>query len=167
MGFIDDLISKIRKIGKKHLRYDSVEQWMEAENIPKNFIMIKDDKLRDQYITQYAELREHLYIKHVKLLSIGEQKLIESGNHPSQNHSLSDEAEKYVDDFKKELSGLSCIKDITVGLYHGGRIIISVEVYENTPKEEINIIPWLYRGFEVKTYYMNVGPSSEIEVGNE
>ena len=167
MGFLNDLVSKVKWMGKKHLKYSSVEQWMEAENIPKNFVMINNDELRDKYITQYAELREHLYAEHVKSLPSEDQRLIESGNHPSQKHSLAHEAEKYATNLKNELCGLVYINDISVGLYHGDRVIISVEVDEKTTKEEINRIPWLYRGFEVKTFYINKRFEPKIEAGNE
>ena len=74
---------------KRHLEYDSVDEWMAGENVPDNFISVKDGQLRDKYITEYGELRRHLFAKHAATLSTEDQQKLNDGNHPSQSHALS------------------------------------------------------------------------------
>ena len=135
---------------KRHLRYDSISDWIVGENVPERFVYHPDPNQRDRYIAQYGELRQHLFDKHIKTLSRADQELLEQGCHPSQSHDLSAEAECYVDKLHMRLQELGCHAiDIRLGFYHCDRIILSV-VLADSDAAKIESLPWLFAGFEIK-----------------
>ena len=59
---------------KRHLRYPSVEAWFKGEGLKEPVFKIADPVERDRRITEYGELRQHLFAKHTKTLSPEEQR---------------------------------------------------------------------------------------------
>jgi hypothetical protein len=137
-------------MGERHLKYDSIESWMAAENVPPNFIAIENEELRDKYINEYGELRRHLFAKHAATLSDLDQQKLRDGNHPSQSHAFATEAEPYCRSLDRELRMLAVVADeIVLGWYHMDRIVLSVTLDESKFESTAHQRPWLFQGFEV------------------
>ena len=136
-------------MGKRHLKYDSVDDWMAGENVPDNFATVEDEQLRDKYITEFGELRRHLFAKHAATLSAEEQQKLNDGEHPSQSHAFASDAEPYCELFDAHLKtlGVNAV-EIVLGWYHMDRIVLTTTL-EQSDLESQNKLPWLFRGFEV------------------
>jgi len=144
---------------KPHLNHDSVEDWVAAENVPPNFGMIDDVELRDKYITEYGELRRHLFAKHAATLSSADQRKLNDGEHPSQSHSFASDAEPYCDLLDSHLKSLGIVaNEIVLGWYHMDRIVLTVTLNDSDVDSRGNRRPWLFQGFEV--FY--IGKHNEI-----
>ena len=122
---------------------------MAGENVPDNFISVKDGQLRDKYITEYGELRRHLFAKHAATLSTEDQQKLNDGNHPSQSHAYASDAKPYRELLGAHLNtlGVNAI-EIVLGWYHMDRIVLSVTLDESE-LESRKQLPWLFQGFEV------------------
>ena len=134
---------------KKHLRYDSIEAWLQGEHID---LQTTDAQQRDHFFTQLGELRQHLWRRHIQTLPEPEQALITAGPHPSQSHRFEIEALPYAESLQEHLLevGVS-IHSVKVGLYHGDRLVLSVRLASEANFEiERHQVPFLYRGFETK-----------------
>jgi len=137
-------------MNKRHLDYDSVEDWMAAENVPSNFGMIDNEELRDRYINEYGELRRHLFAKHAATLSAADQQKLNDGNHPSLSHAFADAAQPYCNLLDLHLKTLGVIADdIVLGWYHMDRIVLMVTLNDTDPESDEKKSPWLFQGFEV------------------
>ena len=135
---------------KPHLNYDSVDDWMAGEDVPPNFISIENKKLRDKYISEYGELRRHLFSKHVATLSKSDQQKLRDGKHPSQSHDFAQDAEPYCELLDTHLRALGIIADeIVLGWYHMDRIVLNVTLPEFELESSKQRRPWLFQGFEV------------------
>jgi len=135
---------------KPHLKYESVAEWMKGENVPPRFISIANDELRNKYITQYGELRRHLFAKHLATLTPEEQAQFEKGEHSSQRHAFADRAKPIAEEFERELLQLGFVAKVKLGWYHCDRIVFSVSLAKRPTPEENERLPWLFRGFEAK-----------------
>ena len=134
---------------KRHLDFESVEDWMAAENVPPNFINVEDEQLRNRYITEYGELRRHLFAKHTATLSTADQQKLDDGKHPSQSHAFASDAESYCDLLDAHLKTLGIVAgEIVLGWYHMDRIVITVTLDESDLGSCAKR-PWLFEGFEV------------------
>jgi hypothetical protein len=133
---------------KPHLQYESVAAWMEGENVPADFMSIADDELRDMYITQFGELRRHLFAQHLATLTPEEQREFEEGEHPSQSHAFADRAQPVAEEFQRELQRLGYAARVELGWYHFDRIVLTVLLAEWPTAEEREHLPWLFRGYE-------------------
>lgn len=142
----------------KHLKYGSVEEWLEDENIPNGILNVDDKQLRDKYLKEYGELRQHLFDKHIKSLPKEDQELFEKGRHPSQSHEFKAKAKPYADALEKQLSSLGFVGNVSIGYYQMDRIVLSVDTNREISKEEHNMIPWLYKGFETKVGFPQPTP---------
>ena len=133
---------------KRHLKYDSIEAWMEGEGVP-HLKNVADPRLRDKYTQQYNELRLHLYEKHIATLTVEEQDQFAKGTHPSQSHRFADRAKPFAAELQRllETKGLTCT--VEVGFQQMDRIVLSVDL-PGDPGQRRNELPWLFRGFEVK-----------------
>ena len=131
-------------------KYDSIEEWMDKEKIPSGFFQIEDEQLRNKYIAEYGELRQHLFDRHIKTLSEEEQELFAKGEHPSQSHRYEEKAKPCAEELQEELSGLGFVEKVSIGYYHMDRIVFSVDINREISTEEYKMIPWLYKGFETK-----------------
>ncbi len=137
-------------MGKRHLNYNSVEDWMAAANVPPNFVSIKDEKMREKYISEYGELRRHLFAKHAATLSDSDQQKLSDGKHPSQSHEFAPDAEPYCEMLDTHLRTLGIDADeIVLGWYHMDRIVLNVTMQNSELESTDDKRPWLFRGFEV------------------
>ena len=133
---------------KPHLQYESVAAWMAGENVPPAFLSVTDDKLRDKWITEFGELRRHLFAKHLATLTRVEQVQFQKDEHPSQHHAFADRAKPVAEEFQRELQRLGVVARVELGWYHLDRIVFSVFLAEQPTDEEYERLPWLFRGFE-------------------
>ena len=146
------------KSAKRHLKYSTVWEWKEKEGVPDDFFRYHDTSQRDRWITEYGELRQHLFEKHIKTLTPEEQQMFREKRHPSQSHSFSDGAKPYCESLAAELKLLGIIfENIELGFYQMDRIILCVNI---DPQQKIVPVqlPWLHRGFEIKFYFNNPSP---------
>lgn len=123
---------------------------MLGENLPLSLAEITDPRRRDEVMTQYGELRRHLFDVHLKRLTDGQRELLASGRHPSQDHALTGEAASYAKALRQMLEHLPCVKDVGVGNYHGNRNVLEVFVSGiELLDPRLLEIPDFYEGFEV------------------
>jgi hypothetical protein len=134
---------------KRHLKYPSLRAWFVGERIASPLSQIADPAERDRRITEYGELRQHLFAEHIKALSAEEQRQFEAGTHPSQSHRFAEQAEPFACELRESLDRLGFPAEVVVGLYHLDRIVLSADLQAN-PGERESELPWLFKGFEVK-----------------
>jgi hypothetical protein len=137
---------------KRHLRYSSLEAWFEGERLTDPLFKTASPEERDRRIAEYAELRRHLFAKHIKTLSAEEQRQFEQGTHPSQSHRYAERAEPFAGVLQGYLEDLGFISDVCLGWYHMDRIVLTAAL-ETDPGERRSQLPWLFRGFEVKYHW--------------
>lgn len=119
--------------------------------IQENFQMIGDHQERNRQIKKFENFRHEAFKSHLSTLSREEQKAFHDNRHPSQNHSLKEEAEKVVEILKEELQAFDFIESVDLGLYHRNRLIIKIEISKEADFETVfKELPWLYKGYEVK-----------------
>ena len=136
---------------KRHLCYDSVREWMVGERVPENFFRLEDPALRDKYITEYGELRRHLFEKHIRTLPETEQELFKTGRHPSESHRFAAQAEPYAERLQRHLESLGeKVAAVRIGFYHCDRIVLSVDLEPRPRAIDLETLPWLFEGFEIK-----------------
>lgn len=133
----------------KHLTYDSLEAWIEGEGLPKDWARHPDAKRRAVWYAQFAELKEHLWTKHIASLPDEEQRQFSERTHPSLSHRFKERAQPFAAELKEALLRLGYVADVQVGFYHLDRIVLSAKL-DKTPPEQLRGVPWLFRGFEVK-----------------
>ena len=134
---------------KRHLRYSSVEAWFKGEGLTEPLIKITDPVERDRRITEYGELRRHLFAEHIKTLSPQEQREFKQGTHPSQSHRFAERAEPFIPLLNEHLMDLGFPANICLGFYHMDRIVLSADLHAD-PGERQSQLPWVYCGFEIK-----------------
>jgi hypothetical protein len=121
-------------------------------------VKIPDPVERDRRITEYGELRQHLFAKHIKTLSRQERREFKQGTHPSQSHRFADRAEPFVALLREHLADLGFPGKVCLGWYHMDRIVLSADLDED-PGERQRELPWLFRGFEIKYNWPHGGAS--------
>jgi hypothetical protein len=134
---------------KRHLTYPSVEAWLKGEGLTTSIVQIADPVERDRRITEYGELRRHLFANHAKTLSVAEQRQLKEGPHPSQSHSFAERAQPFAIFLREYLAHLGFNAQVSLGWYHMDRIVLYANLSED-PKERHAELPWLFRGFEIK-----------------
>jgi hypothetical protein len=134
---------------KRHLRYASLEAWFEGEGLNTPIVKITDPVERDRRITEYGELRQHLFQKHIDTLSDDEQRQFTEGTHPSQSHLFAKRAEPFAAALAAYLAALGLPAKVSLGWYHLDRIVLAAEL-EVDPGARRSELPWLFRGFEIK-----------------
>ena len=137
---------------KKHLKYDSVDAWIEGEKIPIPFSTVKDEKLCDELFTKLGELRQHLFNRHLEQLSETEREQLKAEEHASQSHEHIETAKVIAKELAIELSRHKYVVDVFPGLYHMNRIVLDV-VIENKSSLKLatKTVPQFFKGFEVMT----------------
>jgi hypothetical protein len=143
---------------KRHLRYPSLEAWFTGEGLKDPFSPNADPAERNRRITEYGELRQHLFAKHIKTLSPEEQRQFQEGTHPSQSHGFADRAEPFVALLREHLANLGFPSKVCLGWYHMDRIVLSADL-DADPGEGQRELPWLFRGFEIKYNWPHDGAS--------
>lgn len=117
-----------RFVTKRHLHYPSVEAWFKGEGLTEPLIRIADPVEREYRIKQYADLRRHLFAKHIKTLSREEQRQFREGSHPSQQHRFAKRAEPFAALLQEHLTSLGIPSVVCLGLYHMDRIILRADL---------------------------------------
>ena len=134
---------------KRHLQYPSIEAWLQGEGIKERVFEIADSVERDRRITEYGELRQHLFARHVKTLSPDEQSQLAAGTHPSQSHCFAERAEPYVATLQEHLAQAGFSAKVRLSWNHCDCICLFADL-DVDPGERRLELPWLFRGFEVK-----------------
>lgn len=133
----------------RHLRYHSVEEWRERENIM-SFQHPGNPKLEARLNRHLKELRKHLWKKHLRELTQEERHQIKMGNHPSQSHKGFELAAPIFDEFRARVTVLPYVEEMAMVTRHLQPIIFRVKLGQDvswhTWQENI---PSFYRGFEV------------------
>src|ERR1700757_2431234 len=101
----------------RHLRYNSMEEWRDKENI-RSFRHPEKPELERRLTRQLQELREYLWRQHLKQLTREERKQLYNRNHPSQSHMRIDRAKPIFDEFRLRMSPLPYISDVTMVARH-------------------------------------------------
>jgi hypothetical protein len=133
----------------KHLTYDSLEAWHEGERLPKDWTKHSDAHQRAAWFQQFAELKQHLWEKHIASLSEAERKQFADRTHPSLSHRFKDRAAPFLEALKQEFARLGYTAEVSLGFYHLDRIVLSASL-DRTPPGRLRGVPWLFRGFEIK-----------------
>ena len=144
----DASVNSVSEIGPRLLSYESLEAWQEGEGLPKNWLQHSDDRQRDIWLTQFTELRQHLWSLHIATLPEEEQRQFDEGVHPSMSHKFSDRALPFAVALKEELAKQGYGAEVKIGYYHCDRIVLSA-VLDRTPPGRTKSVPWLFHGFEV------------------
>jgi hypothetical protein len=145
---------------RSHLEYTSTASWFHGESVPKGFGVEYGSGRRPDfkiYVTQYCELRQHLFDKHLKTLPDEIQKQLKSGQHPSQSHSKIKQAETVLQRLKNLLSGLDFIKDVSIKNAQMNLVQFNV-ILENEPTlEQAEMIPEYFEGYVINTVWTRGG----------
>ena len=120
------------------------------EHIPTPFSAIQDPERLNEVMTQYGELRKHLFDAHVETLTPEQQSLLNEGKHPSQAHALTQQALPFADALAKKLSHLPHVREVKVATYHMNRNLLYVYVTDmDLLDSRLSGIPDFFEGFEV------------------
>lgn len=151
---------------KRHLKYDSVEEWMEAEGIT-SLVHATDPKKKDELFAKLGELKQAFWEKHLKSLTEAERAMIQNRTHPSQGHSRSEQAKVYLDEFKQKYDSLPYIQSIMLGAYHMDRLVFTVNFSREVRwKEWQKDLPLYYKGFEIKAGFPQKAESQPVGAAN-
>jgi hypothetical protein len=137
---------------KRHLRYPSLQAWLEGEGLKDPFSENVDPGERDRRLNEYCELRQHLFAKHIKTLSRVERRELYQGTHPSQSHQFAERALPFVALLQEHLASLGFPSTVCLGAYHMERIVLSADL-DTDPRDRKRELPWLFRGFEIKYHW--------------
>lgn len=133
----------------RHLRYRSVEEWRERENIT-SFWHPENPRLEVRLQRQLKELREHLWNRHTRHLTRDERSQLKSGTHPSLSHKGFDTAKPIFEEFRAHVGAHPFVEEVTMVTQHMKPIIFRVKVARNASwRVWQEHIPPFYRGFEV------------------
>lgn len=155
--FLSDLFWFLRpaKAVPHHLTYDSLEAWAEGERLPKDWTRHPDAAQSALWWKQFAELKQHLWIRHIAMLSAEEQAEFKEQTHPSLKHAFAERAQPFAVYLKEELARKGYGAEVEIGFYHLDRIILDAKL-DRTPSGGLRDVPWLFRGFEVKYQFPDV-----------
>jgi hypothetical protein len=133
----------------RHLRYHSVEEWRERENIT-SFQHPENPRLEARLNRHLIELRNHLWKKHLRELTREERRQLKTGNHPSQSHKGFELAAPVFDEFRSRVASLSYVEEVAMVTRHLQPIVFRVKLAQDVGWRvwQENIPPF-YRGFEV------------------
>ena len=153
MGLIEAAKSLLgigeRARDQSHLVYDSLEAWAAGNGLPKDWTKHPNQAQRDVWWQQFAELKEHLWQKHVSTLSPEEQQQFKDGTHPSLRHEYAERALPFCKLLEAELERKGLMSVVKIGYYHMDRLVLSVYL-SDFPPAGLPGSPWFFRGFEVK-----------------
>ena len=109
------------------------------------------------YVTQYCELRQHLFEKHLKTLSDEIQEQLRSGHHPSQSHSRIEEAVPVLQRLKTLLSGLEFIKEVAIKSAQMNLVQFDVILKSEPTLEQAEMIPEYFEGYVINIIWNHGG----------
>jgi len=139
---------------KSHLGYTSTASWLHGESVPKGFVVEYGSGRRPDfkiYVTQYCELRQHLFDQHLKTLPDEIQKQLKSGQHPSQSHSKIKQAEPVLQRLKDLLSGLDFIKEVSIKNAQMNMVQFNVFTNNEPTLEQAEMIPEYFEGYIINS----------------
>jgi hypothetical protein len=133
----------------RHLRYRSVEEWRERENIT-SFWHPGNPGLEARLQRHLEELRKHLWKRHLKELTRNERDQIKDGTHPSLSHKGFDAAKPIFEEFRSSIASQPFVEEVTMVTQHMKPIIFRVKVARDASwRVWQEHIPPFFRGFEV------------------
>jgi len=133
----------------RHLRYRSVEEWRERENIT-SFLHPGNPGLEARLQRHLAQLRKHLWTRHLKRLSREERDQIKAGTHASLSHKGFEMAKPIFEEFRAFVANHAFLEEVTMVTQHMKPIVFRVKVAKDaTWRVWQDHIPPFYRGFEV------------------
>ena len=136
---------------QSHLEYDSLEAWAAGIGLPEDWTKHPDQAQRAIWWAQFAELKQHLWQKHLLTLTHEEQQQFKDGTHPSLRHEYAERALPFCKLLEEDLARNGLAAVVKIGYYHMDRIVLSAFLSE-LPPGGLPGSPWLFRGFEVKAY---------------
>jgi hypothetical protein len=144
----------------RHLRYRSVEEWRERENIT-SFRHPENPRLEARLQRHLRELRAHLWKRHLRRLTREERKHLKEGTHPSLSHRGFELAKPVFEEFRLRVAIHPFVEEVTMVTQHMKPIIFRVKVVRNaTWRVWQEHIPAFFRGFEVVvTVAINAKPA--------
>ena len=149
---VKEEVSMLDFLKPRHLRYRSMEEWREKENI-RSFRHPENPELEKRLTRQLEELRKHLWKKHLAQLSPEERKQIKKGDHPSQSHMRIDQAKPIFDEFRLRVQPLPYVSDVTMVArqMHADGIVIRLKLAQDVSwRVWREHIPTFFRGFEIQ-----------------
>jgi hypothetical protein len=133
----------------RHLRYRSVEEWRERENIT-SFWHPENPKLEVRLQRHLSQLRKHLWKRHLKGLTREERNQIKNGTHPSLSHKGFEMAKPIFEEFRSLMTPHPFVAEVAMVTQHMKPIVFRVKVARDaTWRVWQEHIPPFYRGFEV------------------
>lgn len=133
----------------RHLRYRSVEEWRERENIT-SFWHPGNPRLEARLQRHLTELRQYLWKRHLKQLTREERDQIKTGTHPSLSHKGFEMAKPIFEQFRSLVASHSFVEEVTMVTQHMKPIVFRVKVARDaTWRVWQEHIPPFYHGFEV------------------
>ena len=141
---------------KSHLEYTSISSWFHGESIPKGFALEYGSGRRPDYkvyMTQFCELRQHLFDKHMKTLPKEIQTQLKNRQHPSQSHTTKQQAKPVLQRLKNALSGLDFVKDVSIKMAQMNMVQFNVILKSEPTVEQAEMIPEYLEGYIVNTVW--------------
>ncbi|SRR6266404_7097105 len=136
----------------KQMTMEYVERQFKKTGLPDGWYKEPCRKTRDHYCDLFAACRQRMFAQHLRTLSRQERKDIQEGNHPSQHHAMSKQAQPYAEKLKLELSHLDWVEGVTLGYYHLDRLVLTVGLrYDPGRETVIKSLPFCFHGFEIKS----------------
>jgi hypothetical protein len=133
----------------RHLRYRSMEEWREGENIT-SFRHPENPKLEKRLRRQLHSLRMHLWKRHIANLPTWERKQMKEGTHPSMALNGFEHAKLIFEEFRERVAALPYVVEVTMVTRHLERMVFGVKVIAGTGwRMWQEHLPPFYRGFEV------------------
>lgn len=133
----------------RHLRYRSMEEWRERENIT-SFLHPENPKLEMRLRHQLQELRMHLWKSHIAELPKWERKQLKDGTHPSMSAHGFEMSKLIFEEFRDGMVALTYVVEVTMVTRHMEPIVFRVRVVQGTGwRVWQEHIPPFYRGYEV------------------
>jgi hypothetical protein len=133
----------------RHLTYDSLEAWAEGEHLPKDWIKFPDTEKRKNWFSQLAELKQHLWNRHIASLTEAEQNEFQNRTHPSLSHKFRDRAQPFTVEFQNHLASLGYKSEVKIIFGQMDRLLLHATL-DKTPPNRLRGVPWLFRGFELR-----------------
>jgi hypothetical protein len=145
---------------KSHLEYTNISSWVQGESVPKGFGLEYGSGRRPDYkiyMTQYCELRQHLFDNHIKTLPDEIQKQLKCRQHPSQSHSKIKQAEPVLQRLKNNLAGLDFIKDVSIKNAQMDLVQFNVILKNEPTLEQAEMIPEYWEGYIINMVWSHNG----------
>jgi hypothetical protein len=133
----------------RHLRYHSMEEWREKENVT-SFHHPENPALEARLRRQLEGLRTHLWKRHVAQLETWERRQLKDGTHPSQSHKGFELAKSIFEEFRARIIAFPYVEEVTMVTRHMEPVVFRVKVTHGTSwRTWQEHVPQFYRGFEV------------------